>query len=230
MNRITILAATAVSILLLPPPRTSAQVRVAVTGGVNVTSLSDSELKPARSEATWRRILGVSARVGLHRHLGIEIGGSYSRKGGQWLAEEFELDVDMIYFEMTAMGRAVLPLARDRIRAHLAAGPALGWATRYASDLTFSMPAVTGGVLGVGVERERSFLSLDHGIAGAAGLEFQLSEAMGITLEVARKYGLLNVKGGKPASCPQCTPGAFRLSDLKLPTTTLRGGFVYSIR
>ncbi len=227
--------ATAASILLLPPgPPASAQVAVALTGGVNVTSFSDSELKSASTEATWRGIAGVSATVGLHRHFGIEFGGAYSEKGGRWGAEEFALNVDMSYLEMTAMGRAILPLAKDRIRAYLAAGPALAWAPRSASKLRVTVPEVGDfEVSSQPVQQGRSYTSLDTwGIAGAAGLEIQLTETAGITLGVARKYGL-SVSAGRPAtksSCPECTPSAIIFDKLKLPTTTLRGGFVYRIR
>lgn len=228
-GRVAVLA-TAASILLLPPaPPASAQVAVALTGGINLTSFSDSELKSTSTEATWRRILGVSARVGLHRHLGIEFGGAYSEKGGRWGGEEFALNVDMSYFEMTAMGRAILPLAKDRIHAYVAAGPALAWAPRSAYDLRLRSLTVSKQPAGQG----RSYTALDiWGIAGAAGLEIQLTDATGITLGVARKYGL-TVSAGRPAtklSCPECTPSAVIWDKLKLPTTTLRGGFVYRIR
>lgn len=232
--RVAVLA-TAASILLLPPVApASAQVGIALTGGVNVTSFSDSELKSTSAEATWRRILGVSATVGLHRHLGIEFGGAYSEKGGRWGAEEFALNVDMSYFEMTAMARAILPLAKDRIRAYLAAGPALAWAPRSATNLRVAVPEVGDFEVSIQpVQQGRSYTSVDTwGIAGAAGLEIQLSEATGITLGVARKYGL-SVDAGRPAtksSCPECTPSAIIFDKLGLPTTTLRGGFVYRIR
>ena len=233
-GRVAVLA-TAASILILPPaPPASAQVDVALTGGVNVTSFSDSELKSTGAEATWRGILGVSAKVGLHRHFGIEFGGAYSEKGGRWGAEEFALRVDMSHFEITAMGRAILPLAKDRIRAYVAAGPALAWASRSAYSLRVAVPEA--GVFRVSelpVQPGRSYTNLDNfGIAGAAGLEIQLSETTGITLGVARKYGL-SVSAGRPAtksSCPECTPSAIIFDKLKLPTTTLRGGFVYRIR
>lgn len=228
-GHVAILATAASILLLATAPPASAQVEVALTGGANVTSFSDSELKSASAEATWRGILGVSARVRLHRHCGIEFGGAYSEKGGRWGAEEFALRVDMSYLEMTAMGRAILPLANDRIRAYLAAGPALAWAPRNAWNLRVGDVETSGRPAQPG----RSWRSLDNwGIAGAAGLEIQLSEATGITLGVARKYGL-SVSPGRPAtmsSCPECSPSAIIFDKLKLPTTTLRGGFVYRIR
>ena len=172
--------------------------------------------------------------MGLNRYLGIEFGGAYSEKGGRWGAEDFALDVDMSYYEVTAMGRAILPLARDRIRAYLAAGPALAWATRSASSLRVAVPGV--GVLETSrrpAQPGRNYTGLDNlGVAGAAGLEIQLSEGVGITLGVARKYGL-SVSAGRPAtkaSCPECSPSAVIYDKLKLPTTTLRGGFVYRLR
>lgn len=217
MNRITIIAVAAASILLLPTPHASAQeVGIAFTGGVNVASFSGTEFD---FESIRRGTLGVSATVGLHRNFGIQLGGAFSQKGGLAQAEEGELKLHMSYWEMTAMVRAILPLAEDRIRPYLAAGPAMASAKRGACNLKFAVQHGSWFVRSCGWEdfRDRNF-----GIAGAAGLEVQLSESMGVTLGAVHSRDLTNTAGiGEFGST---------ISLLKHRTTTVQGGFVYWIR
>jgi len=216
MNPITIIATAAASILLLPTPHASAQeVGIALTGGVNVASFSGTEFE---FESIRRGSLGVTATVGLHRHLGIELGGAFSQKGGLALAEEGGLTLHMTYWELSAMVRATLPLAQDRIRPYLAAGPAMASAMRDACNLKFAVPQGGWLVRSCGLEdfRDRNF-----GVAGGAGLELQLSRSMGITLGAVHTHGLTNIVHGAEAGRA--------VGELKHRTTTLRGGLVFKV-
>ena len=217
MNRITIIATAAASILLLPAPHASAQkIGIALTGGVNVASLSSPDFE---FESIRRGSLGVTAMVGLHRHFGIQLSRTFSQEGGLAPAEQGGLKFHMSYWEMTAMARAILPLANDRIRPYLAAGPAMASARRFACTLKFAVPQGGWSVRSCGWEdfRDRNF-----GIAGAAGLELQLSESMGVTLGAVHSRDLTNTAGiGEFGST---------ISLLKHRTTTVQGGFVYWIR
>lgn len=216
MNRITIIAEAAALILLLPTPHASAQeVGIAFTGGVNIASFSGTEFD---FESIRRGTLGISATVGLHRNFGIQLGGAFSQEGGLAQAEEGEFKLHMSYWEMTAMVRAILPLAEDRIRPYLAAGPAMASAKRGACNLKFAVQHGSWFVrsCGVGDFRDRSF-----GIAGAAGVELQLSRAMGISLGAVRTHGLTNiVDRGEVGRA---------VGDLRHRTTTIRGGLFFRV-
>ena len=99
----------------------------------------------------------------------------------------------MDYFEFTALGKATLPLAENRLRAYVLAGPAL--ARKSSCDTARS--TTFGDSPPIDVVRpcdEDNFHGWDLGVAAGGGLEIGLSDELGITLGVLYSHGLKNIQ------------------------------------
>ena len=218
MNRTRILAAAAASVLLLPTPQVSAQVGIALTGGVNFASMSvagNTDISGVRG--VKRFSLGMTTTIPLSRNFGIELGGARSQKGGRLDAadEGRPVIVHMAHNEFTLMGRATLSLAEEGIRAYLSAGPSVAWESSCELRIG-TTPA--GPPWEVRPCRTDDFRDRDFGLAGGVGIEVSLSTALGIALGVGYVHGLRDLAG------------SYHEEQFKLRTASVRGGFVYWIR
>ncbi len=214
MNSRTILAAAASSILpFAPPPQASAQIGVALTGGVNYASMSVTGPDALSVSPVTRYFVGMSGTIPLSANFGIELGGALSQKGGQVDGGEGQVILHFNHYELALLVRAGVPLAGDRIRPYLAAGPTMGWE----SSCTGKIALFDGGPYEVRPCPAEEFEERDFGLAAGAGFELALSEGLGLTLGAAYALGLrdMEASGG---------------GEVKFRTTTVRGGFVYWIR
>lgn len=212
MKRIAILAAAALSTPLLPPAHASAQIGVALTGGVNYASMSVTGADVLSVSPVTRYFVGMSGTIPLSANFGIELGGALSQKGGQVDGEEGQVILHFNHYELALLVRAGVPLAGDRIRPYLAAGPTMGWE----SSCTVKIALFDGGPYEVRPCPAEEFKERDFGLAAGAGIELALSEGLGLTLGAAYALGLRDIEASG--------------GGVKLRTTTVRGGLVYWIR
>ena len=217
MNRITILAATAASILLLPAAHASAQVGIALTAGTNFASMSVAVRGTALDVSAIRRFsVGTAATVPLSGNFGIELGVARSHKGGQanTVNDGRPLILHIDYYEFSLMGRASLPLAGERIRAYLVAGPSMAWQSS-CKERAATTPA--GPPWDVTPCEPGDYRDRDFGLATGAGIELALSAGLGVTLGAVYVHGVRDLTGSD-------------LIEIRLRTAGFRGGFVYWIR
>ena len=80
-------------------------------------------------KSVTRLSIGLAANIPASDGWGLQLGGSYSQKGGRFEISEQgvsgESRVETDYLEFTVLGRARFPVSGDRVSAHLLAGPAL---------------------------------------------------------------------------------------------------------
>ena len=211
-------------LLLLTGTPAFGQVSIAVTGGVNIASLdisTDSDFAPDLKSVT-RLSIGLAANIPASDGWGLQLGGSYSQKGGRFEISEqgvsVESRVETDYLEFTVLGRAQFPVSGDRVSAHLLAGPAL--ALESSCQLTAKATGLDGGTFeftedcdgDIGLDRS----TYDLGLAGGGGLEIKLLDTLGMSFGLLYTYGLLDLDKSDSDS-------------LKQRALTLRAGLVYSI-
>ena len=211
-------------LLLLTGTPAFGQVSIAVTGGVNIASLdisTGSDFAPDLKSVT-RLSIGLAANIPASDGWGLQLGGSYSQKGGRFEISEqgvnAESRVETDYLEFTVLGRAQFPVSGDRVSAHLLAGPAL--ALESSCQLTAKATGPGGGTFefaedcdgDIGLDRS----TYDFGLAGGGGLEIKLADTLGMSFGLLYTYGLLDLDKSD--------------SDfMKQRALTLRAGLVYSI-
>ena len=224
MKRLVILAAS-LPLLFLANANVSAQVRIAVTGGVNLTSSKERLPNLAfGTEAVPRSSrIGLSAIVPLPWMFALELGGAYSERGRElvygWCGyppRERAL-VSMEYLEFRAAGRVNLPLAGNRVLAFATAGPTLAWELScHSSPTTPTDPLYGSGSRSCGGIAELDLDKLDFGLAGGVGLEVGMTGRLGLTVSTVYNRGMRDLIPGEDYS-------------VKLRTVTIRGGLVYRI-
>ena len=212
-------------LLLLTGTPALGQVSLVVTGGVNIASLdisTDDDFFVPDFKSVTRLSIGLAANIPASDGWGLQLGGSYSQKGGRFEFSEqgvsAESRVETDYLEFTVLGRARFPVSGDRVSAHLLAGPALALEsscqlTAKATDPddgTFEFAEDCDGDIGL----DRS--TYDLGLAGGGGLEIKLLDTLGMSFGLLYTYGLLDLDKSDGDS-------------MKQRALTLRAGLVYSI-
>ena len=213
----------AVPFLLLAAAPVAGQTRLGVTGGLNLASVdvSTGDIFVPDFESVARISIGGLVTVPISGNLGFQLAGSYSQKGGKWDVSAPDLSANVTlktdYFEVAGLGRVRLPLSGDRISAHLLAGPALaleisceaiGEATFEGTRVNTTQDCDEEGAL------ERS--KFDMALAGGGGIEFGLSDSLGLSFDALYTLGLLDIDKAERDS-------------LKHRVLTLRVGLIYTI-
>ena len=212
-------------LLLLTVTPAFSQVSLAVTGGVNIASMdisTESDFLAPDLKSVTRLSIGLAANIPASDGWGLQLGGSYSQKGGRFEISEqgvsAESRVETDYLEFTVLGRARFPVSGDRVSAHLLAGPAL--ALESSCQLTAKATGPDGGTFEfaedcdgyIGLDRS----TYDLGLAGGGGLEIKLLDTLGMSFGLLYTYGLLDLDKSNSDS-------------LKQRALSLRAGLVYSI-
>ena len=237
MKRLVI-PATSLPLLLLAGTGLSAQTRIALTGGVSLTSTEERFAGDNRSlffssvgEGSARQpSVGVSAIVPLPWSLSLEVGGAYSEWGRElafgWCGTPPQggASVSMEYLEFKTLGRVNLPLAGNGVLAFVTAGPMVAWELSCRSTPTISQRLLDGSISrspdgsgsrpceGVVLELDE----LDFGLAGGVGLEVGVTGRLGFTVGTFYSRGMRDLD---------------QVEDYftELRTVTVRGGLVYRI-
>ncbi len=237
MKRLVIPAAS-LSLLFLVGAGLSAQTRIALTGGVSLTSTEERFAGVNRSvffssvgEGSVRRpSVGVSAIVPLPWSLSLDVGGAYSEWGRElvfgWCGTPPQpgASVSMEYVEFRALGRVNLPLAGNSVLAFVTAGPMAAWELSCRSTPTTSQRLPDGSESrspdGSGSrsceDAALDLEELDFGLAGGVGLEVGVTGRLGFTVSTVYSRGMRDLD---------------QVEDYftELRTVTVRGGLVYRI-
>ena len=218
MPRLPLLLIAAPLLGLTPAP-TAAQVKLGVTGGLNLASVSvssESGFVPD-FESVTRLALGVSATIPLSETWGLQLAGGYSERGTMYTFAENGADVEstlkMDYIELAALGTANLPVSGERVSAHLLAGPVLALES---SCRWHSQATLRGTDYEASEDCDFNRSNYDLGLAGGGGIEIGLSDALGVSLGVLYTFGLLDMDKADHDS-------------LKHRVAAVRVGLVYSV-
>ena len=218
MRRLSLLLIAAPFLLLTPAP-TVAQIKLGVTGGLNLASVdvsSESAFVPD-FESVTRLSLGLSATIPLSETWGLQLAGGYSQRGTMYTFTEDGADIEatlkMDYIELAALGMVSFPVSGERVSAHLLAGPALALESscRWSSKATFM-----GTDYEASEDCDFNRSNYDLGLAGGGGIEIGLSDALGVSLGVLYTFGFLDIDEDDSDS-------------LKHRVLSVRVGLVYSV-
>ena len=206
----------------------SAQTTVSVMGGLNRASLDD-DIDDAVLTSVWRSVkrisVGVAATIPVSGRFGIQLGGTYSQKGGRLdverMLESMEdsqgvLIVDgraeTSYLELALLARMGFPLSGGRASSHLLAGPVLAWlpSCRW-QNITFGN-SYRCDVIAFDPKK------YDVGVAGGGGIEIGLTDTLDVGVGILYTLGLLDISKNAPVSF-----------ERKNRTLTLRAGLSFPI-
>ncbi|MDE2973403.1 MAG: outer membrane beta-barrel protein [Gemmatimonadota bacterium] len=221
----------AAALVLTPGAAVFGQTTLAVTAGVNRTSIGvdmaryvyphfNSDRHPDFRSATGPMI-GLAVTRPLSGNLSLEVGGLYSKKGTRWKNRSngvhYETGMEPEYLELATLLKVGLPLPGSRVSAYATAGPAVAFKTSCDWNEVVSIRGVVVSEVNLRCERVRLGLSrFDFGLSGGAGVETALSDGLGVSVGVVHTLGLLNV-------------GARGTGRIKNRAMSLRAGIVTPI-
>lgn len=237
MRHPRILAVILPLLLLAPTANAFGQLRVAVTGGLDFVARTEES-----SNYAWDRFsdtysstgfsAGLSGIVPLPGALELELRSVYSRRRGSfssvWLDRHFgeawlhESRISGDHLRLATLGRVDLLLARNGLRAYLAAGPVLSWEISCnEEETTFAWPLTPGDVGRTtthecATDRDQ----FDLGAAGELGFEYRVAGNMGITMGTVYTFGLRNLAKAR---------GERKGDSKRRQSITIRTGLVYGI-
>lgn len=224
----SVIPAACLPFLFLASAHVSAQTRIALTGGVSLTS-AEERLEfgvSSMGESVPRPSIGLSAIVPLPSSLSLELGGAYSERGRElvygWCGTSGRNgeSASMEYLEFKALGRVNLPLAGNRVLAFVTVGPTMAWEFSCRSTPTTihfgQRTRQVSGSRSCGGIAELDLDKLDFGLAGGVGLEAVMTGRLGFTVSTVYNLGMRDLH---------------RVEDysMELRTVTVRGGLVYRI-
>lgn len=182
-----ILAVVAV-ITLLGPGLAEAQVSVGLRGGLTRTRINLQEEES--DEFRWRNgfLVGGFVQAPMNETFGIQVGARFTRKGGEILARNGFLRVDLDYLSVPGLGVLTVPLSGPWA-AKLMGGAVVSFqlaCKRHAEIDGESVPTVDCEESGIDTK------SVDLGVQLGGGLAYELRNAVALFLDVGFELGLIN--------------------------------------
>ena len=205
----------------------SAQTTISLMAGLNRTSLGvDTDAVPTPYYKSVKGMsVGVTATLPVSGRFGIQLGGSYSQKGGRVDVERrlegvgdrrgvliVDGRAEMSYLELALLARMGFPLTGERASGHLLAGPVLA---RLSScrwhNYTFG-DCHDCGIVPFHPKR------YDVGVAAGGGIEIGLTDTLDLAVGILYTLGILDINKDAPVSFGR-----------KNRTLTLRTGLSFPI-
>ncbi len=199
---LALLALTVVPLAARPAPA-GAQVKIGISGGLNLASLKvDFSDADAVVDVHWARRadVGVFAAIPLGGPVALQLGGNYALKGA---ITKFSVDGvpaewthKVNYVEGSALVRYGWQLGGG-FSTHLLLGPT--FARELSCDVTVAARTSRDSSLsGDSTCEDAGFTpnTYDVGIAGGGGLEFLSSGGIGVTAHAVYTYGLIDADQG----------------------------------
>ncbi len=218
--------ALAVAPFALQPAPAAAQVEIAVSGGL---ALSTAKMEFADGIDDYdvgsetRPSVGLAAALPLTDAFAIQLGAHYTVKGAAGTATLSGMATEWAhrvgYVEASALARLGTEFGRSGFSGHLLAGPTFARETSCEVTIALSLggnggtsPITDGSCDDTNLERTM----YDYGIAGGAGVEFMGASGVGVAVTGLYSYGLADVDKASD-------------STLWHRALTFRAGLVFSI-
>jgi hypothetical protein len=209
-------------LLLLVPAPLAAQTTLQVTGGLNLATLSISDVQALGDDP--ETINGTNFGIGMTAPLfgafGVEANAAFSQKGAETTLREpgvgsLALSMNADYIDFSLFGRFRFMLG-DRAAVHFGAGPVLSF--NMSCDVS-----VSGRIEGVNFTQSEDCdhdeievnVGTDFGVGGMAGFDVSLTDRLGLTAGAGYAFGLADLDE---------TSGSARHRVLQL-----RAGITYSL-
>jgi opacity protein-like surface antigen len=165
------------------------QIGVSIHGGYNQTSISGNSIAD-KSINAWNA--GVGGMYELNKHIGVLAELNYDLKGAQGLISKYNAYGNKIlsYNQTLQLHYLTLPVmaqflvGSDRFNVFVNAGVYNGYLAR---------AWVNPQDKGISHDVTSDFKRNDFGLAGGVGIQFQLNNHYGISLEWRNQYGLTNI-------------------------------------
>jgi len=183
----------------------SAQTVLGFHAGANIATLGGDDVQDAESRTGMN--IGASVLFPIGENLGLSIGGGWSEKGATVSETEGDLEFKLAYVEFPVMLRYAFPTSGS-VGFHLMGGGALGVESKCELEGSDGGVTVTVDCSEAGFDTK----SMDFGLVGGGGVDFDITDGMELFVDLLYTLGLTNIDDSADAA------------DAKNRAFTIRGG------
>ena len=144
------------------------------------------------------RTVGASLTVPVSSRLGIELWGALTQRGATiTIFQVGEISFRLNSVQLSALGKATVPVTAERVSLHLFAGPAVGLETSCMGKFTSVLLPIALVEECDGDRLNTPSTSLDFGVVGGVGTHFALADWVGLSLDLLYTLGLRSTYDGE---------------------------------
>ena len=174
------------------------QVTLAFKAGAGMSRIAFTGVELNEVEPRSGMTVGASLTVPVAPRIGIEFWGAFTQRGATVTISQLgELSYRLNYVQLSALGRATVPVNAERVSVHLFAGPAVGLETSCTGTFTSALQPIELADECDSDQLNTPSTSLDFGVVGGAGTHFALADRVGLSLDFLYTLGLRSTYAGE---------------------------------
>ena len=174
------------------------QATLAFKAGAGTSRIDFTGVELNEVEPRWGMTAGVSVTVPLAPRIGFELWGAFTQRGATATIFQLgEISYRLNYVQLSALGKATVPVAADRVSVHLFVGPAAGLETSCTGRFTSALQAIELTDECDSDQLNTPSTSVDLAVVGGAGTQFALAPRVGLSLDVLYTLGLRSTYAGE---------------------------------
>ena len=174
------------------------QVTLAFKAGAGMSRIAFTGVELDEVNSRAGMTVGASLTVPVLSRIGIELWGAFTQRGATVAIFQLgEISYRLNYVQLSALGKATVPVTAERVSLHLLAGPAVGLETSCKGTFTSALQPIVLVDECDGDRLNTPSTSLDFGVVGGVGTHFALADRVGISLDFLYTLGLRSTYDGE---------------------------------
>ncbi len=197
MTRFRVLHLSALFAGLAASPA-AGQVTLGAKVGASLSDLVFTGVKINEREARRGIVAGASLALPVSGALGLQVEGSLVERGATLsLLQLGDVEYAIDYVQISALGRATLPVGGSRSFLYLLAGPVIALETTCEATVTLVLQRETEKRPCDDEELNTPSKPVDFALAAGAGAEVAVTGRVGLSLDIVYTYGIRSIYDGE---------------------------------
>ena len=185
-------------LVLYSTPPLAAQTTLAFKAGAGMSRIAFSGVELDEEEPRAGVTVGASLTLPVSPRIGVEFWGAFTQRGATIsIFQLAEISYRLNYVQLSAMGKATVPVIADRVSIHLFAGPATALETSCEGTVTSVLQPIVSVDECDGDRLNTPSKRLDFGVVGGVGTHFELADRIGLSLDLLYTLGLRSTYDGE---------------------------------
>ncbi len=174
------------------------QISLGVKAGASLSDLVFGGIEINDRELRKGLVVGTALSLPVSGRLGLQLEGSFAQRGATLTFIQLgDVGYVLDYVQLSVLGRASLPLGSSRSSLFLLAGPVIAWETSCEATVTLVLSETTETATCDDERLNTPSKPVDYGVAGGAGVQLALAEAMHLSLDLLYTHGVRSIYAGE---------------------------------
>ena len=174
------------------------QATLGVKAGASMSDLVFAGIEINDREARRGLVAGAALTLPVRGRFGLQVEGSIAQRGATLTFIQLgDASYALDYVQLSALGRASLPLGDSRSSLYLLAGPVIAWETSCEVAVTLVLDRSTETTTCDDERLMTPSKSVDFAVAAGAGAQMAVTGWMALSLELLHTYGVRSIYAGE---------------------------------